>query len=176
MTVVIQTKRKENFDVPQGNGTDKVLYKSSLGTPVYTNLEIEGATYTRDGVTYQYPKIIIDTVLMTVTQTKNIVKTSIQGRNGTIKEYISDGDYMVNIKAMFVADNGKYPKDEIRTLKTMLNNPNPITINSWYLQNLDIDSIVVNSYNIAQEAGKYSVQSVDINCESDVPVILKIAQ
>jgi hypothetical protein len=29
--------------------------------------------------------------LITVTQQKNIVKTALAGRNGTVKEYMSDG-------------------------------------------------------------------------------------
>ncbi|MEI8137589.1 MAG: DUF6046 domain-containing protein, partial [Bacteroidota bacterium] len=78
---------------------------SYLGTYTFSNLSL---TDKSTGNT-----IVIDTALFNVTQTKNIITTSIQGRNGTVKEYISLGDYNVTIKGVLTGTNGLYPLDTL---------------------------------------------------------------
>lgn len=168
--------RDSNFQMPTYPGKDKVLYLSKLGTPVFTNLEVQGDSYTRDGVLYDFDTLIFDTILLTVYQQKNIIKTPIQGRNGTVKEYISDGDYSVNIKGVLTSENGKYPLGAVAELKKALNAPLALRLNSWFLQNLDINSVVVENYSFPQMEGYYSQQAFEINSISDLPVELKIAQ
>jgi hypothetical protein len=149
-----------------GKGTSK------LSTPIFTNLEIVGTSYTKDGVLYAFQTVILETVLMTVSQTKNIVTTAVQGRNGSVKEYISDGDYTINIKGLLTGSNGVYPKADTRALKVALNAPIPLKVNSWFLQNLDIDNIVVTDYALPQQEGWYTTQMFDIQCISDKPIDL----
>jgi hypothetical protein len=56
----------------------------------------------------------------------------------------------------------------------MLNANIAISVVSWYLQNLDVSSIVVKDYEIAQEAGGYSFQNFSINALSDTPTEIQI--
>lgn len=154
---------------------DPVLYKSVIGTPVFCNLEIQGGFWTdAGGVQHDWDDLVYDTVLITVDQPKNIVKTPIQGRNGTVKEYISDGDYSVNIRLIIIGQNGVMPLQEISDLKKVLDAPVAISVNSRYLQNLGVDNLVVEGYNIPQIEGGYSIQPVEIRCLSDQPIELKI--
>jgi hypothetical protein len=106
---------------------------------------------------------------MTVNQSKNIVTTQIQGRNGTVKEYIGMGDYGIIINGIITTKNGNghYPIDEVRDLKLMLNANKPIKVASTYLQNLDIKTIVIKDYEFAQETGGYSYQKFSITAMSD---------
>lgn len=155
--------------------TDPELYKSSLGTPVLTNLQFTGQTWTDQyGKTQTFKTLVFDAILVTVNQSKNIITTDIQGRNGTVKEYIGDGDYSITINGIITGPNGHYPKDEVKDLKRMLNANIAISVVSWYLQNLDVSSIVVKDYEIAQEAGGYSFQNFSINALSDTPTEIQI--
>lgn len=154
---------------------DKELYKSSLGTPIYTNLEFQSGKYKdNNGREVTFDSMRLDAILLTVTQPKNIVKTEIQGRNGTVKEYIGLGDYNVSIRGIITGKNGVYPIDEVSKLKKILTATVPIAVNSWYLQNLDIDLLVVSDFTINQVEGGYSYQPFTINCLSDAPIELII--
>lgn len=154
---------------------DTPLYKSALGTPVFCNFEIQPGSWTEDnGTVHEWPFLQFDTVLLTVDQSKNIVKTVIQGRNGTVKEYIADGDYQVNIKLLIIGSNGVMPLQEVADLKRALDAPVALAVNSRFLQNLGVDNIVVESYIMPQMEGGYSYQAVEIRAISDEPIELKI--
>lgn len=154
---------------------DKPLYMSDLGTPVLCNLEIQDGAWTdSNNVRHEWPYTIFDTVLLTVDQPKNIIKTPIQGRNGTVKEYISDGDYSINIKALIIGAPGVMPLQEVSDLKKVLDAPMSLAVNSRFLQNLGIDNLVVDRYSFPQVEGGYHYQAVEIFCSSDLPIELKI--
>lgn len=154
---------------------DKVLYKSSLGTPVFTDLTFEEVRYELpDGTIRRVPTIVLQTVLITVSQSKNIISTQIQGRDGTVKEYIGMGDYEVTINGIITGANQHYPIDVVYSLKQMLDAPVALQAVSWYLQNLDIYNLVVKDYAFDQEPGGYSKQNFTINCLSDLPIELLI--
>jgi len=164
-----------NGKIDQNYTPDEPVAVSMLGTPVYSNLDLQGGTYTdNDGNTINYPSITLDAVLFVVTQSKNIVITNIQGRNGSIKEYISDDDYNITITGIIAGGNNVYPKNEVLALKKVLDSPVAINVNSWFLNQFGVHSFVVKDYNFNQEAGRNSQQSFSISAISDVPVILQI--
>ena len=155
---------------------DKELYIGTLGNPVYTNLEIQAGKYRdEEGREVTFDSIRLDTVLLTISQSKNIATTQIQGRNGTVKEYIGMGDYNISIQGIITGTNGVYPIDAVSNLKKILVASVPLAVNSWYLQNLDIDSVVVNDFTLNQVAGGYSYQPFVITCLSDKPIELILA-
>jgi len=152
---------------------DSPIGKSQLDTPVFANITFKGGTY-QDVVnnvtkTVTYQDLTFDTVIMTVSQSKNIVTTQIQGRNGTVKEYIGLGDYGVTINGIITTKggNGHYPIDEVRNLKLMLNANKSIEVACTYLQNLDITNLVIKDYDLPQEYGGYSYQKFSITALSD---------
>ena len=149
---------------------DKELYKSSLGTAVLTDIQFTGNTWKDNyGNTQTFKTLKFDTILVNVNQSKNIVTTDIQGRNGTVKEYIGLGDYSVSISGVITGKNGHYPIDEVKDLKRMLDANIAINVVSWYLQNLDISSLVIKDYEISQDLGGYSYQRFTITALSDSP-------
>lgn len=168
-------KTNNPYNQMADNEKDKPLYLSDIGTPVLCNLEIQNGEWTDSaGVRHEWPYTIFDTVLITVDQPKNIIKTAIQGRNGTVKEYISDGDYSINIKALIIGPLGVMPLQEVSDLKKVLDAPMSLAVNSRFLQNLGIDNLVVDRYSFPQVEGGYHYQAVEINCSSDLPIELKI--
>ena len=116
----------------------------------------------------------LQTVLITVNQSIRIVKTEIQGRNGTVKEYIGADDASIIINGVITGNNGVYPREEVNRLKRWLDAPVSKSIISWWLDNLGISNLVVESYSIPQAEGGYSYQMFSINAIGDLPVELKI--
>lgn len=163
--------------IPQTNNTDPVLYQSPISTPVYTDITFESVTYKDfvSGKTITTQKQTYITVLINVSQAKKIIKTEIQGRNGTVKEYIGMDDYGITINGIIAGPNGSYPKAIMLQLKKIIDAPVPIPVTSTYLNNLGIFNIVVESYSFDQEPGGYSKQNFTISAISDLPVELQIS-
>lgn len=173
----IAAKKQQDFNIDQTDNRDKELYRSSLGTPVYTNITFQAGTYETNppGKTVSYGPVTYEAVLITISQAKKIIRTDIQGRDGTVKEYIGLDDYQVTINGIITGPNGHHPKDEVADLKAILDAPVPIDVACTYLQTLGIDSLVVDTYEIGQQEGGYSYQTFSISCLSDVPQELRLA-
>lgn len=127
------------------------------------------------GVFKTFPKLKYDGVLMSVSQAKKIIKTEIQGRDGTVKEYIGMDDYIVQVNGIIAGKNRQAPINEVALLKQMLDAPIPIDVSNSFLQNLGIVSLVVDSYELGQQAGGYSYQTFAITFLSDIPQELRIS-
>lgn len=153
-------------------------YRSVLNTPVYTNIEFLPGKYetSTKGVFKEFgsaaegspDRLRYDAVLITVSQAKKIIKTEIQGRDGTVKEYIGMDDYQVSVNGIICGRNGVRPMQEVAGLKKMLDAPIAIEVASAYLQNLGIHFLVVDSYELGEQEGSYSYQPFSINFISDV--------
>ena len=155
---------------------DEPIATSYLGTPVYSNL-----IFSSEGVDVGSPTTVdpnagkqdlrIDTVLMIVQQTKNIVKTPIQGRNGTVKEYISDGDYMVTIMGAIVSPYPLvYPREDVDLLLRYLKLNTQIPVISFFLDLFGIDSVVIEDYEFPEKMGSRNEQPFKILASSDRPL------
>lgn len=187
-TVLINNKYQDKLPVtPEIDSyesktySDLPSYKSKLGTPVMSDLDIDPLK--DSGVSY----IQIPTVLFTVNQKKNIITTSVQGRNGTVKEYISDGDFTINVKGVLVGDNGKYPRvgfpsgtkggvNSVEDLINLFKLNRSVTVNSWYLRQFGITEMVITDYNFPQNEGEYSVQPFEFNAISDTEFIFNLTK
>lgn len=116
----------------------------------------------------------LDTVLLQITMQKQIVSTVLQGVNGTIKEYIADGDYEVSVTAMLVNESGAYPTEQMRVLNELLLLPEALVVESELLQLLGIYNLVVQSYSFSDRAGFENIQDFTLECISDKPIELII--
>lgn len=168
---------KQDYNIDSYTNIDKFLYSSELNTPVYTNIEFLPDTYETSikGKFLTTPQMRFDAILLTVTQAKKIIKTEIQGRNGTVKEYLGLDDFQVQINGVITGPNGHYPIETVSFLKQILDAPIPIPVASTYLNNLGINLLVIESYELAQEAGGYSYQTFSISCSSDIPQEIRLS-
>jgi len=164
-------QQKPNFIIPQNtdNPPDPQLYLSFLGTPILIDCTFHGQTYqNEDGRSVTFPDITLVTLLITVSQSKNIVRTPITNRAGTIKEYLGLGDYKLTINAIITSNYvGSYPKVDVQAMTDMLNCTNPIVVTSWFLNFFAINAVVIDDYEVEQQAGEYSQQVISINATSD---------
>lgn len=172
--------------------------KSQLGTPVFDQVIIKGGEFFELSDISKtnpipYEGILLQVVLIEATQTKNIITTSIQGRNGTVKEFISDGDLAVTMTGMLVgeseldadSENGKinqtgnvYPNIDMARFITICKIPASIEIISEYLsrftdsQNID-QRYVITDYTFPQREGTRNLQPFQISMLSDVAIDLE---
>jgi hypothetical protein len=163
-----------NIFIPDSE-VEQPIGRSYLGTPVIDNLEFPQGAYTDlDGNTISYGAVVVDTVIFEVNKPRNIIKTSIQGRSGTIKEYVSDGDYQINCRGMISNRQNVFPLDAVRALRQVLEIPQQIPVVSLFLNDVfEIFNIVIESYNIPQVEGKRNEIPFSFVASSDVPLDLE---
>ena len=138
---------------------------SLLGTPVFADLEL----YIEDG-----DRLYLQDILITINQSKNIVTTQINDRKGTVKEYISEGDYNVQIQGLIVSDDYSYPRADVETLRELLTADVALKVISPFLEIWGIYELVVTDFNIPQQPGMQNTQAFSITALSDEPIELII--
>jgi len=159
----------------------KELYKSTLGTPVFIDVtfgDSKNPTVYKDlktGNDTTLPVMTFQAILCSVVFPRNIVKTEIQGRNGTVKEYIGEGDAQLSFRGIITGLNGQYPSGEVAQLRTLSLAPVPVPVISEFLNNLDIYTVVFEDRSFEQEEGGYSYQTFSLNAISDTPQELKLS-
>lgn len=154
-----------------------IIGTSYLGTPIYDNLVFPPFQYEdEDGEEVLTKRMQFDTVLISVNQNKNVVITPIQGKNGSVKEYINEGDYAVEIDLIVDTMNSsgarktranisKYPEDDMKDLVEILRANVEIPVVSKFLNNIfDITDIVIMSHTAPQREGNLTNQSIRLSC------------
>lgn len=170
---------------------DGHMASSLVGMPVLCYLKIVGGDY-RDlqGNVITVPEIIFETVVITLTMNKNIVKTQPSGRDsGSIKEYIGLDDWDIEIRTIITADapvnsniqkknqDGVFPRDNMNTIYSVLSAPIALQVECWFLNMFDINYIVIDKgITIQIVENDYSAQRLIIPAVSDNPLIISIAQ
>lgn len=110
-----------------------------------------------------------DCVQMNVSMSKNIVTTQIHGFNSTVKEWISNSDYVINLTVSIIADNEQdgYPDRKIKEIINFISDNRTLTVINQYLnETLKVTRIVINGYKHTPELYKNN-QTIAIDCVSD---------
>lgn len=153
---------------------DIAKYKSTFGLPIWDQLQLVGFTYQDpngvDIIVGDGPGSIlaIDTCLITVTQTKNIIETPIQGRPGPVFEYINDGAFIITLQGALTSNiPHTYPKDDMRKLISFMKAPSAIEVQCDYLRQFEITNLIVRDYEFPQNEGNRDMQFFRITCNSE---------
>lgn len=122
--------------------------------------------------------LVVNDAVVTVTQEKHIVRTTLVGLNGTIKEYISGGDYDISISVGIVAVDSdgqivdEYPEEGIREVREFLDENKAIEVSSVFFELFDISRIVVTRFALSQDTHS-NRQTIDVKALSDEDYVIK---
>ena len=159
---------------PNGTGGKDfgIAGNAPSGVPTLTSIAFE----------YNNVRINLAECIITVNQEKNIVATPMQGRDGTIKEYISDGDFAITIDAAVTSyresdpENSKaYPISQLQDLIEILKIKDGLQLQSDFLFLFGITNAVIKTYGMVQETHS-NRQSFQLQLLSDTPYEIKINQ
>lgn len=88
----------------------------------------------------------LDHVTVDCTMSKRIVTTAINGRPGTVKEWVSDGDVVITVVAKVMMGDESYPAEAVRTILDELKRPETMKVVNELLNNVwDVQRVVVTS-------------------------------
>lgn len=158
-------RRSIGYELEAGAALDSDTI-SYLGTPVIGAVTLKYEAFDLE--------LQLQTILSEVSMTKNIVKTALQGVDGTVKEYISDGDYEITIKGALVAEGNFYPEDETKLLHQLCLVKDALVVEADFFQFFDIYNLVIESYSFPEEEGIVNMQFFELQCVSDKPIELII--
>ena len=123
--------------------------------------------------------ILLNNAVISVSKQKEVVKTVLVGRKGgTVKEYITDGDYQVNISLGLVAvdENGKqidqYPEQAVALLRRALEVDAALTVSSLFLDLFEINKIVVTGFS-AKQMTYSNQQTIEVTAISDTDYVIQ---
>lgn len=141
----------KSFEDLQTQGTIGV---SDLGTLLYDNLKFILKEENESDLVFA-----IDAVNFDVTMSKNIVKTAISGRDGTVKEYNNDGDFIITGAGVLTNPDGKlFPEDALNSFMRVVRAKSEVDIISRILNDhFGINSVVIEDYKVKPNTGASGV-------------------
>jgi hypothetical protein len=122
--------------------------------------------------------LLINDATVNVSLQKEVVKTALVGRAGTIKEYITDGDYQLSISVGIVAvdDDGRicdqYPERAVAQLREIMERPEALEVSSAFLDLFGISHIVVTGFS-AKQMTHSNRQVIEITALSDTEYVIE---
>jgi hypothetical protein len=167
---------------PNGKPIPVVQEKVSVGGP---SAYLGVAALTELKFRYKGKEFVLNDCIMTVSQERNIIDTALQGIDGTVKQFISDGDFSITVQAAIAGDyllsnnleydvTDAYPIDELNLfIENVLKPKQAIEVVSDWLDLWKIKTVVIKSYEFEQEV--YSNrQTFTMQMLSDEPFEIKL--
>ncbi|WP_075341771.1 DUF6046 domain-containing protein [Tenacibaculum agarivorans] len=115
----------------------------------------------------------LDGVAISVSRSKNIVTTAIQGRNHTVKEFISNGDHEITVEGV-LATNGKgYPTAQVVQLRRIFDSNKSLKVINVLLQKMGIFELVITNYDFPSNDGLKNIQPFSFSALSEQPLEIK---
>jgi hypothetical protein len=163
--------------------------RSWMGTPLFSTLFIERpetSEYIYNEETQQYSEtpivlasnktigdkqgVYIEGCIMDVNEVNNVVTTQIDGLNGGVDEFISNGDSIISIRGFFASkDVNVQPRLDTEILRSYCRVGVSLSVVNDYLNNtFGIGQIVVLSTNFFQQQGMRNVQYFEIQAKSSI--------
>lgn len=112
-------------------------------------------------------KLVLENCLFDTSNTKRIVQTAINGKDGTVKEWVSNGDIIINVQVNILNKERNYPVDELIEIMNFLKMNQALSITESHInQVLGVTRVVVTSYkHVVKTWSNY--QSIFIDLVSD---------
>jgi hypothetical protein len=127
-----------------------------LGTPIHLPCELGGL-------------LLPNEPMIDIAGEKLIVKTPIDGNDGTFKELYSTGDMQVTIRGICVDDNDpdSYPEDQVRRLRNVIEQKQHVRVVNRLTSLWNIEYLAIESYSFPAVPGELGMQGYELRCTSD---------
>lgn len=142
--------------------------KSHFGLPIYMPLLFEKLNTGSEDY-------ILESAVLKISRSKEIVVTKVQGRDSTIKEFISNGDWEVSVTGLIANKGVGYPKREVKQFAEYLKAKRPLKIIHEKLNMLGIHELVITAYDLP-ESDFMNIQPYSFTALSETAIELRIDQ
>lgn len=169
-----------NKELPSWEGHGGTIATAGLTIPITDRSYWEGR-YVLTEITLRKEDgetLMVNDATVNITREKHMVRTTLVGLEGTIKEYIANGDYDIGITVGITAVNDEgqitdeYPGDGIRKVKEFLEENKALEVTSVFFEIFGIDRMVITRFSLNQETHS-NRQVIDVRALSDEDYIIK---
>jgi len=115
----------------------------------------------------------LDGVALSVGRSKNIVTTAIQGRDYTVKEFISNGDHNITVNGVLATHGKGYPTGQVVQLRKILDSNKTLKVIHPVLRKIGVFEIAVTNYEFPSNNGMKNIQPFSFSALSEVPLEIK---
>lgn len=114
--------------------------------------------------------------LIDITGEKLIVKTQIDGQDGTFKELYSTGDWQVTIRGICVDEENpdEYPEDQVRAIRNIIEVKQHIKVVNRLTALFNIEYLAIEQYSFPAVPGELGMQGYELRCVSDKEFPLRL--
>jgi len=153
----------QNIDIQDG----KDYGQSSLlpGMPLWQPLLLKGENGQKD--------LLLESAVVELTRTKNIVTTIVQGRDTSVDEFINNGDWQIQVTGMLATNEPRYPIDEVVELQKFMDRNASIEIEHEVMNKLGIYEIVIQSESLPKTP-HWNIQTYSFQAKETKPLPLII--
>ena len=165
----------DGFYAGQGADAGPAQLSNMFGLPVFLTVQLGAAfnpatTEQADGVTLLDP-------LVSVSEPYTIIKTSVPGRRGTVKEYIGRDDLAVSVRGILATpltapDRAAYPTDQVQALRRLCALGVPLPVAGALQEVFGISTVVVQNLRFEALPGFTNLQAYELELLSDDPIEL----
>lgn len=153
------------LDIPENNPNTQTRY----GTDLYKKDKYGIDCFSPITLRYGSNELFLPYATVNITTSKNIVRTKLVNRKGSVKEHISLGDYMFTIRGILINREQDLPEDELAALKDIYDTRIPISIinpvTDFYLD--ADDKVIIKSLTLPPMTGVANAQAFVLDCETD---------
>lgn len=137
-----------------------------LGCPLFQPMTIKA-------VEGQSDDLFLDSAVTSLSRTKNIVTTVIQGKDSSVKEFINNGDWSISVSGIICRLGWEYPMDDVIQFNAFMEAKQTISITHEVLNALGIFDAVVTDYTL-DSTQHINCQAYSFQLISDIPLPLNI--
>ena len=119
----------------------------------------------------------INDATVNISREKHIVRTQLVGLNGTIKEYICDGDFSIGLTVGIVAVRDgvivdEYPEEGIRQVREFLDENRAVDVSSTFFDLFGINRMLISRFSLNQDTHS-NRHTIDIKALSYEEYVIK---
>lgn len=111
-----------------------------------------------------------------IQSSKNIVMTTVQGRDYTRKELVSGGDLNFTVTGEIVSnEEGVYPENDVKKFIQIMQYGGVVSVNHFQFKQFNVDKIIIKDFNMQNQEFK-NIQPYTFTCvavEPDEDVVVK---
>lgn len=111
-----------------------------------------------------------------IQSSKNIVMTTVQGRDFTRKELVSGGDLNFTVTGEIVSnEEGVYPENDVKKFIQIMQYGGVVNVNHFQFKQFNVDKIIIKDFNMQNQEFK-NIQPYTFTCvavEPDEDVVVK---
>lgn len=163
-------KYNEALDLSDTVWSDKGIgYKKGqvFGLPILNRYAILSYVDPASGTKTE---LLLETIIISVERSHNIVKNSVVGVEGTLKEYVSAGDYIIDMTGSLIGANAaNYDDESIEKFQFLMNTKEEIQVVCSFLNDyFKVSDIVIENYKLMQSPDFTNIVFFTISASSDL--------